>query len=76
MMKVTNISYGHHYLIHVFYKDLTSQDIHAYSNKHLNEKINSLYNDPRVYDYYVYVGIDFDLKDDPFGDLPTEREVK
>ena len=76
MLKVTNISYGHHYLIHVFYKDFTSQDIHAYSNKHLNEKINSLHNDPRVYDYYIYVGIVFDLEESPFDNIPTEREVK
>ena len=63
MKQVTNISYGSHYLIQVFYKDLNTQVIHAYSTDILNEKINSILNDSRVYDYFVYVGIDFDLKE-------------
>ena len=64
MIKVTNISYGHHYLIHVFYKDFSGRDVHAYSDDMLNDKINEITNDPNVYDFYVYVGIDFDLKED------------
>lgn len=64
MIKVTNISYGHHYLIQVFFKDLTDAEIHAYSDKMLNQKVNEILNDPKVHDFYIYAGIDFDLKED------------
>ena len=64
MIKVTNISYGHHYLIHVFYKDLSGAEIHAYSDNMLNQKINEILNDSKVHDFYIYAGIDFDLKEE------------
>lgn len=61
-MKVTNISTsGNHYLIHVFYKDLSSKDIHAYSKEQLDQKVTEICADPNMYDFYIYKGIDFEL---------------
>ena len=76
MKRVTKITTGNHYLIHVFYKDLSSRDVHAYSYQMLNQKVNEILNDQTVYDFYIYVGIDFDLIDDPFADIPSEREIE
>lgn len=54
---------GSHYLIHVFFKDFSSKDLHAYTKVQLDEKITELANDPKVYDYYVFKGIDFDVEE-------------
>ena len=54
---------GNHYLIHVFYKDFSTRDIHAYDKIQLDEKITQITNDPTVHDYYIYVGIDFDVEE-------------
>ena len=54
---------GNHYLIHVFFKDLSSKDLHAYNSKQFEKLVNELYNNPKVHDFYVYVGIDFDLRE-------------
>ena len=50
-----------HYLIHVFYKDYSHKDIHAYNHEQLEKKINEFTSDPNFYDFFVYVMIDFDL---------------
>lgn len=54
---------GSHYLIRVFFKDFSSKDLHAYTKAQLDEKITELANDPKVYDYYVFKGIDFDVEE-------------
>ena len=64
-MKVVNISTsGSHYLIVVFYKDFSKREFHAYSTDMLNKKVTSVCKDKNVHDFYVYKGIDFDLKED------------
>lgn len=65
MKKVININTnGSHYLIHVFYNDLSSQDIHVYTKAELDKKINELWNNKEVYDFYIYLGLDFDVVED------------
>ena len=62
-MKVKNISYLPHYLIHVVYNDLSSRNIHAYSTKALENDLYVIHRDSNVHDYYVYQGMDFDTED-------------
>lgn len=74
-MKVVNIdTSGHHYLIHAFFKDFTSKDIHAYSYEQLNEKVTELYHDPKIYDIYIFKGIDFDLERNYLDEQQNQRE--
>ena len=62
--RITNINtQGHHFLIHVFYKDLSFKEVHAYNEEQLNEKINKIMKDKKFYDLYIFLGIDFDLEE-------------
>ena len=63
MTTITNISHnGQHYLIHVFYYDFSSKDVHAYSYNMLCEKIDKIRRDPKVHDFVIYQQIEFDLE--------------
>lgn len=62
-VKVININTsGNHYLINIFYNDLSNEQKHAYSTAQLNEIVSELHSNKFVHDYSIYLKVDFDTE--------------